>query len=253
MRYSSRVFSALVALTPIALPFAVRTGVAQTTETEPAQRKFTSATDISLGVFGQLTQSRIPNTVVQADNGVFTTEKSQSASPSAGVLGTLHQQFTPWLGYNVNLGYTRLTENYAYGTAYVPSPTSPFKAGSSFSQAQVGTNMYETTIALVALGPRTRRFTTFGQFGGGGLWFLPNTQPDATNEQTRPAMLFGVGMNYRFTEHLGLRAEYRGIFYKSPDFGVTSNIGPVTRLFTVTNEPTVSLTYTFRARRTRAR
>ena len=66
-------------------------------------------------------------------------------------------------------------------------------------------------------------------------------------------MLFGVGMNYRLTEHLGLRAEYRGLFYKSPDFGVTRNIGPVTRLFTVTNEPTVSLSYTFGTRRKRAR
>jgi hypothetical protein len=62
-------------------------------------------------------------------------------------------------------------------------------------------------------------------------------------------MVFGVGMSYRLTEHLGLRAEYRGLFYKSPDFAPMRNEVPVTRLFTVTNEPVVSLSYTFGGRK----
>lgn len=62
-------------------------------------------------------------------------------------------------------------------------------------------------------------------------------------------MIFGVGMNYRLTKRLGLRAEYRGLFYKNPDFAPNLNTVPVTRLFTVTDQPAVSLTYTFGRRR----
>jgi long-subunit fatty acid transport protein len=62
-------------------------------------------------------------------------------------------------------------------------------------------------------------------------------------------MIFGVGMNYRFSEHFGMRAEYRGLFYKSPTLPFPKT-APVTRLFTITNEPAISLTYTFSRHRT---
>jgi opacity protein-like surface antigen len=205
--------------------------------------------DLSVGIFGQLTQARIPVTSQQYSDGLFTTQKSQSTSPSAGVLGTFHQQFTRWLGYNVNFGYTRFTENYSYGTAFLPSPTSSIASTSSFTRGSIGTNVVETTVAMVARGPKSRSFSMFAQFGGGGLFFLPSTHLDAYNKQIRPTMVFGVGMNYRLTEHFGLKAEYRGLFYKSPDFASTLNYVPVTRMFTVTNEPVVGLTYTFGGRK----
>ncbi|WP_245632554.1 hypothetical protein [Edaphobacter aggregans] len=203
---------------------------------------------VSVGIFGQLTQARTPITSLQDSNGLFTTQKSQSASPSAGVLGTFHQQFTRWLGYNVNVGYTRFTENYSYGTAYIPSAPPSTASSSSFTRGSIGTNVVETTVAIVAQGPRSRHFTTFAQFGGGGLFFVPFTHSDAYNRQVRPTMVFGVGMNYRLTDHFGIRAEYRGLFYKSPDFAPTLNSVPVTRLFTVTNQPVFGLTYTFGGR-----
>jgi len=61
-------------------------------------------------------------------------------------------------------------------------------------------------------------------------------------------MVFDVGMTYRLTEHLGLKAKYRGLFYKNPNFALMRTEVPITRLFTVTNEPVVSLTYTFGGR-----
>ena len=42
-------------------------------------------------------------------------QKTQGTSASAGVLATFHQQFKPWLGYNVNAGNSRFTENYTTG------------------------------------------------------------------------------------------------------------------------------------------
>lgn len=213
------------------------------------RRDAASSMDVSVSVFGQLTQARTPTTSQQYSNGLFTTQKSQSASPSAGVVGTFHQQFTRLLGYNANVGHTRFTENYSYGTTSTPSPSASIGASSSFMRGSIGTNMIETTVAMVAQGPRSRHFTTFAQFGGGGLFFIPFTHSDAYNKQVRPTMVFGIGMNYRLSDHLGIRAEYRGLFYKSPDFAPNLNLVPVTRLFTVTNQPVFGLTYTFGGRR----
>lgn len=225
--------------------FGVPAGVAQTVNPKSTEKKFTPGMDISLGVFGQVTGTRIPTTIIAYDFGSNVFQKTQGTSPSAGTLGAFHQSLKPWLSYNVNLGYTRFTENYSYGTAFVPSQNSTFKPSGFFSQGSIGTNMYELTIAYVVAGPRNRRFNTFGQFGGGGLFFLPTQSNSSTSQQTRPAMVFGVGMNYKFTNHFAVRAEYRGLFYKNPDFAYYPSNFPISKLFTVTNAPAVSLVYRF--------
>ncbi len=196
----------------------------------------------------------MPTTISPYTGGATTTQNTQAASSSPGVFGTFHQSFKPWLGYNVNFGYTRFSENYSYGVESVPTPPSTSPVESTYSQGSLRTNMLDLTIAWVFEGPRNGRLTTFGQFGGGGLFFLPvdsvvpQSFTPATN-QTRPAMIFGAGINYKLTGRLGLRAEYRGLFYKSPDFGLPEvymyNTFPTTRLFTVTNAPAVSLVYCF--------
>jgi hypothetical protein len=64
--------------------------------------------------------------------------------------------------------------------------------------------------------------------------------------------MFDVGANFKLRPTLDLRAEYRGLLYKSRDFnlditpGLTgTNQFPMTRLFTVTSPPEVSLVYHF--------
>ncbi len=83
---------------------------------------------------------------------------------------------------------------------------SPSTASSSTFHARI--DWYQVVrggrqFTVVAQGPRTRQFTNPSpQFGGGGLFFVPFTQSDKYNPQVRPAMLFGVGMNYRLSDHL---------------------------------------------------
>lgn len=237
--------------------FASRSADSQTPdpnqEHHPQQKKFTRQTDLSVGIYGQLTDTRMPTTISPYTGGVTTTQTIQAASTSPGVFTTFHQSFKPWLGYNVNFGYTRFSENYSYGIDSVPTPPATSPVHSTYSQGSLRTNMTDLTIAWVFNGPHNGRLTTFGQFGGGGLFFLPvdrvlplSYRP--ATYQTRPTMIFGAGINYKLTGHLGLRAEYRGLFYKSPDFGLppgNSYNFPMTRLFTVTNAPAVSLVYRF--------
>jgi opacity protein-like surface antigen len=190
--------------------------------------------------------ARTPVTATVDLFGVNSTQTTQGTSPSAGVLGTFHQAPKPWLGYNVNVGYSRFFENYSFGQAYVPNAASTSSPYSYFSQGSIGTNMYELSIAYAIQGPKTKRFTTFAQIGGGGLWFLPTQNPSPYKAQVRAAMVFGAGLNYKLTDHLGVRAEYRGLFYKNPDFAYYSgHVVPISKLFTATSEPTISVVYTF--------
>jgi opacity protein-like surface antigen len=230
------------------LLFGTRTAFAQSSDQPPQQKTFKPGTDISVGTYGQLTFTRTPTTSQVYANGTSTTQQTQGTSDSEGVFGTFHQQFKPLLGYNVNFGYTRFSEDYSHGQQFVPTANATVPASSSFTQGSIRTNMYDLTIAYVVEGPRTRRVTTFGQFGGGGLFFVPTKNTLSAKDQTRPAMLFGVGMNCKLTNHLDFRAEYRGLFYKSPDFTLPPYNGsnfPMARLFTVSNTPAVSLVYRF--------
>ena len=193
------------------------------------------------------------STTVFSLSGTDYTQTTQGTAPSAGGLATFHQSFKPWLGYNANFGFTRFTEHYSNGIQFVPNSASGLQPSSSFVRGAVRTNMYEATVASIIEGPRTKRFRTFAQFGGGGLFFDPLSSKTGTKQQTRPAMLLGVGANFKLTEHLDLRAEYRGLFYKSPDFNLldidpgnsSTSQFPMTRLFTVTSTPAVSLVYRF--------
>src|SRR5580692_3514185 len=204
---------------------------------------FRPGVDVAGGISGQMTFARNPVAVNTEGNFTIESEKSQSLSPSAGALFTFHQAMKPYLGYNVSFNYTSLKQSYSQGSATINpnGSTTPL----SFAAYTFNARMYELTVAYAFSGPRFKRFRTFGQFGGGGLFFQP-TQATFAKEQTRPAMVFGVGVERDLSDHFSIRAEYRGLFYKGPDYQIDRPAYiPQQRLFTVTNEPTISLVYRF--------
>ncbi len=140
------------------------------------------------------------------------------------------------------MGYTRSNHNYSYTQGFISNPNAAGEV--AYSQGSIKANRYELTLGYAIEGPRNKRFRTFAEVGGGGLFFVPSASYFA-NKQTRPAMLFGVGMEYRVTHHMGFRAEYRGLLYKGPDFAYDFGNVPVQRLFTITSSPTISLVYRF--------
>lgn len=148
-----RLVSFLYVILPLSILIQANADDAAAQTPQPTQRRDAmSGMDVSVGIFGQLTQARTPITSQQFSNGLFTMQASQSASPSAGVLGTFHQQFTRWWGYNVNIGYTRFAENYSYGTVFTPSATS-IAPTSTFTRGSIGTSVVETTVAMAVQGP----------------------------------------------------------------------------------------------------
>jgi opacity protein-like surface antigen len=145
-----------------------------------------------VNIFGQFSQS-------SNGNGV-----QDTPTYSLGVVATVRQSFHPWLGYEINYGYTRFTEKYS---------TIHFGVQNNMHEASGAYLLQAPTIPILGLQP-------FGAVGVGGLLFLPTTVGGQKyNQQWRVPLLYEVGLNYPiFSSHLGLRFQYRGLVYKTPDF-----------------------------------
>lgn len=151
----------------------------------------------SVNIFGQFTGS-------SSGNGVH-----DSPTDSLGVLTTVRQSLHPWLGWEVNYSYTRFSERYT-------TPVFP---------VQVQNNMHEVTGAYLLQGPSLPilGFQPFAAVGVGGLIFLPTSVGGQKyNQQWRVPLLYEFGVNYPLlTSHLGLRLQYRGLLYKTPDYNAS--------------------------------
>jgi len=142
---------------------------------------------------------------------------SHEASKSGGFLVGYSYQFNSWFEAQGNYGYSRNTQNYSAGV-----PTS------------LQADFHEVTGTLVAHLPFARKgFEPYALGGAGALIFDPTDKfvVAGSNRQSRGAVVYGGGANFRITRTVGVRAEYRGLIYKVPDFGVSAlNLDKFTHL-----------------------
>ncbi len=125
--------------------------------------------DGAVNVFGQFSGT-------SNGNGV-----QDKPTDSLGALGTFRQSFKPWLGYEVNYGYTRFAERYA---------VLPFGV-------QVQNNLHEVSVAYLVQGPSFLGFQPFGAVGTAALIFLPTSVGGQRyTQQTRVPLLYEFGVNY---------------------------------------------------------
>ena len=166
--------------------------------------------EAAASIFGQFTGTT-------NGNGI-----KDSPTDSLGGLATVRQSFHPWLGYEVNYSYTRFTERYS---------TIPFGVQNNVHEVSGAYLLQGPTIPILGLQP-------FGAVGVAGLIFLPTTVGGQKyGKQTRVPVLFEFGVNYPIlTSHLGLRLQYRGLSYKTPDFNATLLTTGTRR---ITSEPSV--------------
>jgi opacity protein-like surface antigen len=143
---------------------------------------------------------------------------SNEASKSGGFLVGYSYQFSRWFGAEGNYGYSRNTQNFVT------------LGGPSALQA----NFHEVTGALVAHIPLNLRSVRPYVLGGGGALVFDPTDKftvAGSERQTRGAFVYGGGANFDITKSFGIRAEYRGLVYKVPDFSVdTLNLDKFTHL-----------------------
>lgn len=132
---------------------------------------------------------------------------SNDATKSGGLLVGYSYQFNRWFGAEGNYGYSRNTQNFIT------------LGGASSLQA----DFHEVTGALVAHFPvKVRSVRPYVLGGGGALVFDPTEKfiVSGADRQTRGAFVYGGGANFDLTKKFGVRAEYRGLVYKVPDFGI---------------------------------
>jgi len=134
---------------------------------------------------------------------------SHRATESGGLLVGYSYQFNKWAGVEGNYGYTRNTQNYS----------------GSFGPSSIRTDAHEVTGSFVFHVPaRVRSVRPYTLAGAGALIFDPvnNLQSTGINRQTKGTFVYGGGFNFDVTRNFGVRTEYRGLVFKTPDFTVNT-------------------------------
>src|SRR5579885_3623184 len=160
---------------------------------------------ISAPMFAQEDYTRFKSDATVQAIGSFTKETNkdgirQDSTNSGGVLATYRYWFDRHNGVEANYAWTTNTEKYnGFG---------------------VGNNSHEVSAAYVFRMP-LKRWSPFVEAGAGGLVFDPkNFAPG--NTQARAAFVYGGGADINLTDHLYVRAEYRGLVYNSPTYDLVS-------------------------------
>jgi outer membrane immunogenic protein len=142
----------------------------------------------------------------------------QEVTKSGGFLVGYSYQFHRWAGVEGNYGYTRNTQRY-FGSA---------------GETGIRSNIHQITGAFVLHVPvETTAVKPYALAGTGALVFDPADEVRITtaDQQTRATFLYGGGLNFHVARNVGIRAEYRGFIYKTPDFkNPTLDLGKVTHL-----------------------
>ena len=157
--------------------------------------------------------------LVTKDTNADSSPLSHQATKSGGLLVGYSYQFNSWAGAEGNYGYTQNTQNYM----------------ASVGQS-IRSDFHEITGAFVAHIPvGVRSVRPYALAGAGALVFNPTDDAkrmnSAIDRQTKAAFVYGGGVNFDITSNSGVRAEYRGLVYKVPDFQLDAlNLDKVTHL-----------------------
>jgi outer membrane immunogenic protein len=147
-------------------------------------------------------------------NGFFTKDSTgqglrQKATDTGGFLVGYRYNLNRWLAAETNYGFARNTQEYSsLGTSGIQSDVHQFTGGLVFKLPHPG--LFRVNPYLLA--------------GGGALLFNPrdNSLLAGAETQARGAFVYGGGADFLLSRHFSLRTEYRGLVYKSPDFGLSS-------------------------------
>src|SRR4051812_37731100 len=158
-------------------------------------------------------------------HGVF-----QQSTNSGGFLLGYRRHFNSWLAADANYGWNRNTQEY-----FAPS-----------GFAAVRSNVHEISGDLALTLPfKIARLRPYALAGVGALIFDPRDGvgvPGFADTQTKPAFIYGVGVDYDLVHNVALRVGYRGLVYKAPDFGVSAlDVDKVTH----TAQPSAGIVFRF--------
>lgn len=166
------------------------------------------AASIALPAYAQSEEAPRQDVAVQAFGSFVTSTNhngiDNTATNSGGVLASYRYFFSTHHGVEANYGYALNTQNYSSGTG-------------------VKTNSHEVSGAYVFRMP-LGKVTPFALAGVGALVFNPSDFVGA-NTQTRASFVYGAGADWNLSNHIFMRAEYRGFVYNSPTYDLPALAG----------------------------
>jgi opacity protein-like surface antigen len=168
--------------------------------------------------------------------GFFTKDSTgqgtlQRSTNTGGFLVGYRYHFNRWLSAEGVYGYDRNTQLFS---------------NASFSRVQ--SNVHQATGGLVVNLPTPRLFrvSPYVLAEGGALVFDPTNNSfgsvPGAQRQTTGVFAYGGGADFPILKHVSLRAEYRGLVYSTPDFGLR-NLN--TNTTTHTAQPSAGIVFRF--------
>lgn len=127
----------------------------------------------------------------------------QTSTRSANVFAGYRYQLTRHHGVELTYGRTRNTQYYTIDNI-------------------AASKVHELTATYVYSLP-FKQVTPYVLGGAGVLVFSPTGTGNLVDKgvtQGRAAAVYGAGVDYFVTKHIGVRAQYRGLLHKAPTFGI---------------------------------
>jgi opacity protein-like surface antigen len=206
---------------------------------------------------GALAQTSVSASVYGAFSGTTNGNGTrQSPANQAGGLLEVRHISNPILGFEATYSFNRANQTYT---------TSPPGAcptiGCSSSTESVAANAHEVTADWVP-SVHIANLRPFGVLGVGLLLDVPSnstatvttinpcpvcatpagtttaTSTDSTSTTYKPVYVYGAGLDWGLLPHIGLRLQYRGNLYSSPNL---TSLFSSTSTFTHTAEPMVGI------------
>lgn len=166
-------------------------------------------------------------------------------------------RFSPLMGFE--LAFSEASpENHTYtATAPLTPKQFPCTTNCTFTPPPVEIESYRQTYSFSWVpSMHVGHLEPFGVLGIGALLDVPDNgnvtvelpgsngaaavfNPFSTTDSVRAAYIYGAGLNLTLTQSLGIRLQYRGEMYKSPD--VAPSVFPSTDTFVQTAEPMVGI------------
>ncbi len=184
----------------------------------------TAQTDVGASVYGAFSGT------VRGSSGIHI----PAPSSAVGGLFELRHIFNPVLGFEVTYSYNRANQVYYGGVGTIcglvcsnlPPPSSVSANANEFTADWIPSK------TKGALRP-------FGVLGVGALLDVPSGGQSNTTTVTEPVFVYGVGMDWAHWKRFGLRVQYHGNLYKSPNVSTVDNGS--TNALMLTNEPMVGV------------
>ena len=125
------------------------------------------------------------------------------ATRSLGAQAAFRHSYHWWMGYEASYNYTRFSEHYS---------ARPFA---------VQHNLHEFAASYLVSGTSLLGFRPFALGGVSAVVFSPSLNGGQNvSWQGEPGINFGAGIDRALlTSHFGVRLQYRGVYYRTPDFG----------------------------------